>query len=69
MGIAIESIERLAATTYGTDEKWISEACLLENEIDPSDLKGNSPTKAALAWRAGRGKHLTRSAGPLGGVR
>lgn len=27
----------VAATAYGTDEKWISEACLLENEIDPAD--------------------------------
>jgi error-prone DNA polymerase len=39
MGIPTETIERLAATAYGTDEKWISEACLLENEIDPADPK------------------------------
>ncbi|SEB25035.1 error-prone DNA polymerase [Variovorax sp. YR216] len=39
MGIPLDTIERLAKTAYGTDEKWISEACLLENEIDPNDLK------------------------------
>jgi error-prone DNA polymerase len=39
MGIPTETIERLAATAYGTDEKWISEACLLENEINPADPK------------------------------
>src|SRR6516225_2278435 len=37
MGIPDETIERLAKTAYGTDEKWISEACLLENGIDPAD--------------------------------
>ncbi|MDM0029112.1 error-prone DNA polymerase [Variovorax saccharolyticus] len=37
MGIDAEKIDRLAATAYGTDEKWISEACLLDNEIDPTD--------------------------------
>jgi error-prone DNA polymerase len=37
MGVPDETIERLAKTAYGTDEKWISEACLLENGIDPAD--------------------------------
>jgi error-prone DNA polymerase len=37
MGIDPDKIDRLANTAYGTDEKWISEACLLENEIDPAD--------------------------------
>jgi error-prone DNA polymerase len=37
LGVSDESIERLAKTAYGTDEKWISEACLLENGIDPAD--------------------------------
>ncbi|MFZ3119224.1 MAG: error-prone DNA polymerase [Variovorax sp.] len=36
LGIQIDVVERLAKTAYGTDEKWISEACLLENEIDPT---------------------------------
>ncbi|MDM0109917.1 error-prone DNA polymerase [Variovorax sp. J22R24] len=39
MGIPVDTIERLAKTAYGTEEKWISEACLLENEIDPSNPK------------------------------
>jgi error-prone DNA polymerase len=37
LGIADDVIDRLAQTAYGTDEKWISEACLLENEINPAD--------------------------------
>ncbi|MDM0030212.1 hypothetical protein [Variovorax saccharolyticus] len=37
MGIDADKIDRLAATAYNIDEKWISEACLLDNEIDPTD--------------------------------
>ncbi|CAN7385989.1 error-prone DNA polymerase [Variovorax sp. LjRoot178] len=37
LGIPMDKVEALAKTAYGTDEKWISEACLIENEIDPND--------------------------------
>lgn len=37
MGIDADKIDRLANTAYGTEETWISEACLLENEIDPTN--------------------------------
>jgi error-prone DNA polymerase len=37
MGIPLDKVEALAKTAYGTEEQWISEACLLENAIDPTD--------------------------------
>lgn len=39
MGIERKTVERLAKSAYGTEEKWISEACLIENGIDPQDRK------------------------------
>ncbi|MDM0050452.1 error-prone DNA polymerase [Variovorax sp. J22R115] len=38
-GFALEVVDRLAKTAYGTDEQWVSDACLLENELDPTDRR------------------------------
>ena len=39
LGFLLEVVDRLAKTAYGTDQQWISEACLLENELDPADWR------------------------------
>ncbi|MDM0012003.1 error-prone DNA polymerase [Variovorax sp. J22P168] len=37
LGFTLKVVDRLAKTAYGTEQQWISEACLIENEIDPAD--------------------------------
>ncbi|WP_213959423.1 error-prone DNA polymerase, partial [Variovorax sp. dw_954] len=36
LGFALETVERLAKTAYGTQKEWISDACLVECGLDPS---------------------------------
>ncbi|MDM0110249.1 error-prone DNA polymerase [Variovorax sp. J22R24] len=39
LGFALEVVDRLAKTAYGNELQWVSEACLLENELDPTDRR------------------------------
>ena len=39
LGFALEVVDRLAKTAYGTAAQWVSDACLIENELDPADWR------------------------------
>ncbi|MEJ8852505.1 error-prone DNA polymerase [Variovorax rhizosphaerae] len=36
LGFALETVERLAKTAYGNEKEWISQACLVECGLEPS---------------------------------
>jgi len=39
LGFPLEVVDRLAKTAYGTAQEWISEACMQENDLDPTDRR------------------------------